>query len=101
MNLFNIAIVGGLILFALYAGRVVARKSEAKKPVEGGSVANAAHYAAAAIASVLPLTLCSTIFVLQFGRWQSVGICAGLFALEFLLLGIVAISARSSRAKEA
>ena len=95
MNPFNLIIVLALVVFGLYAGRIVARKSEAKKPVPNNPVSKAAHYLAAGVASVLPLTLCATLFVLQLGRFQAVGVCASLFILEFVLLAIVAWSSRT------
>lgn len=101
MNPFNIIIVLALIGFGLYAGRIVAQKSEAKKPVANNPVAKAAHYLAAGVASVLPLTLCATLFVLQLGRFQAVGVCAGLFIFEFVLLAIVAASSRAETKRSA
>ena len=95
MNPFNVIVVLALIGFGLYAGRIVARKSEAKKPVANHPVAKTAHYLAAGVASVLPLTLCATIFVLQLGRVQALGVCATLFIAEFALLAIVAASSRA------
>jgi hypothetical protein len=92
----NILLALTILAFGLWAGRVVAQKAEAKKPITGGPIAKGAHYLAASIATVLPLTLCSTLFLMQLGRWQALGICVGLFALQFLLLGITALSARSS-----
>lgn len=97
----NIILALAILAFGLWAGRVVAQKAEAKKPVNGGPLAKLSHYLAATIATILPLTLCSTLFVMQLGRWQAVGICAGLFALQFLLLGITAISARASKTAKA
>jgi uncharacterized membrane protein len=101
MNPFNVIVVLALIGFGLYAGRIVAQKSEAKKPVSNNPIAKTAHYLAAGIASVLPLTLCATLFVLQLGRFQAVGVCASLFILEFVLLAIVAASSRAETKRSA
>jgi hypothetical protein len=87
----------GLTIFGLWAGTVVARKAEAKKPLAGGQIGRLMHYLAAAVASVLPLVLITTAVILRWPFGQSALMCGSLFLLQFVLLMMYAAGARGAK----
>jgi hypothetical protein len=76
---------------ALWMGYYVARKSAAKKPIQGGRAAKVLHYlgASATVAPGMMLLLGSIVFGLQFS--QSLTLCLGSFALAAIFLILYAV----------
>ncbi len=70
----------------LWLGTFVARKSAARKPIRGGPPAHLFHYLgiSASIGALLTFLIGSMLYKLPSA--QSLGLCGGLFLLQFVLL---------------
>jgi hypothetical protein len=81
--------------FAAVVGFFVARKSAARKPVQGGPLAHVFHYLGA-VATVAPAPIIlvgAFAFRLSFG--ESAALCLGTLSMAFILLiGFAALEVR-------
>jgi uncharacterized protein YneF (UPF0154 family) len=84
-------VIGLLILFGLIIGYVIARRTEEKSPIHGGTMAWLCNYVASALIVSLPLTVILSIFVLDMRAAQVIIMAIGLITLAFIVLVVYAM----------